>query len=209
MVTPKEEVFWGSDRFPMNLYNPRVFQCSTGEEGRHPADCQLFHRQLTQDGIGYSFNSPDFEDRYVTGHPYMQLLRERLNLRSRRHNLTLIHPDPSGPAKYVEFFVHAPDTWVDNPLDDKFFVTKPVFFSEDFTPKIGEVRLEVHDPAHTADPANNGLQLVTGYHHDVVHVWAQVTNASDDLRSLDPHTRNCRFSDESEELTWHKVYQHA
>ena len=47
-------------------------------------------------------------------------------------------------------------------------------------------------------------QLATGFHH-VVHVWAQVLNASGDFRSLDPETRNCRFKDVSEELTWHKV----
>ena len=81
--------------------------CGTGQRAGDPDLCNLFHRALTHDGVGSSFNGPDFEDRFDPAHPYLALKKERLDLRSRRHNLTAVYPDPIGAVKYIEFFVHA------------------------------------------------------------------------------------------------------
>ncbi|TRY61063.1 hypothetical protein TCAL_12244 [Tigriopus californicus] len=192
---------------PYGVSNPRIFGCQwlgfPTED--HIASCNLFHRLFTNAGMGYTFNSADYEDLFLDT-SYLNTFKTVMNAKIRSHGKPVILVDGPGPQNTLKIHVELSrqfDNFIKfgNPQYSwSGGIPRSSFRSLDKSFKIG-----IHHPGSLADLRNDYIKVKPGFEYQVL-ITPQVHTAEESLRSMPLEKRKCQFQDESSGSVLFKSY---
>ena len=169
---------WGNKGIYLATYNPRILSCDKGENPEmRPEQCRLFHRQITNFGVGYSFNVVDWEDAYQKNE-YTDMLLKYLFPKSRKKKIDLVYaPSTSGQQSYLKMTLQ---------LNKMYDAHEPLRAIE--RPSVREItdafRISLHDPESAPDLRSDFISLTTGYNYNILVTPTQLSG-DDDIGTLE------------------------
>ncbi|XP_059083938.1 uncharacterized protein LOC131881175 [Tigriopus californicus] len=192
---------------PYGINNPRIFGCQwLGQPSEEKIfSCNLFHRLFTNAGMGYTFNSADYEDLFLDT-SYLNMFKKIMNSKGKSHEKPILSVDRPGPQNTLKIHIELSQQF-DNFI--KFGhplyswsggIPESSFRSLDKSFKIG-----IHHPGSLADLRNDYIKVKPGFEYQVL-ITPQVHTAEESLRSMSLEKRKCQFQDESSDSLLFKSY---
>ena len=190
-ILQKEEL---TERFLKKNPNARVYACNYAGENppstsafKESMSCPHFHRSITTNGFGISFNVADFWSIYKESpftKTFVEVMKPKTNPTQQPKNLAsdqhVIHRGknilfPEKLGKSNEMLLVLQSKW-----------TREQKTSEKF-------RLTIHDPLHIPNMLDAGDEILPGALTSIT-VWPQLIETSNDLVSHTIEERGCQFN---------------
>ena len=179
-------------------FNPRIFSCAIGYDDGKPindldaGDCNLFHRSVTNFGVGYSFNALPFKSimKQNKGNNIMNKLVDAQEYQD------VYYMDQNARGDSLKMILQLSERLPYEKLANEWYQSDQ---SDTF-------RLHIHDPKSLPDLRQSYISLPAGFHY-TIKVSAEISSSNQEIAdSLFPEERYCRFAEESEKSVMFERY---
>eukprot|EP00094_Tigriopus_californicus_P010168 TCALIF_09807-PA protein Name:"Similar to ppk28 Pickpocket protein 28 (Drosophila melanogaster)" AED:0.27 eAED:0.27 QI:0/0/0/0.33/1/1/3/0/892 len=186
------------DRFSIIHKNPRIFACDWLSRDRSfpdPVKCDLFHRDFTNAGLGFSFNNAYFEDIYKMS-PFMETFRNVMLPNSRQNGDEIRRLQVSGPRNVLRVVLQNYD-YLDEVQD--IHINLDLGQTNRFLEMKHEFKIAINNPDSLPDLRGNFIEIKSGFQYKILITPVQY--ASDpSVEALSYEDRNCRMAHEIEDF---------